>query len=68
MEKPDFNEMTRKELKAYVLENREDDEAIEILIRTFKSDGPSYPCPQTEEEFQEMQAMFLSKIKNRNAA
>ena len=33
MTKLDFNQMSRQELRAYVLAHRDDDEAIEALIR-----------------------------------
>lgn len=32
MKKPDFNNMTLQELRAYILSHREDDDAIEVLI------------------------------------
>lgn len=33
MTKPDFSKMTRQELRDYVLAHREDDDAIEALIK-----------------------------------
>ncbi|MHC5823539.1 MAG: DUF6887 family protein, partial [Nostoc sp.] len=33
MTKPDFSKMSRQELRAYILAHREDDEAIEALIK-----------------------------------
>jgi len=43
--KPNFAEMSTKELKAYVLTNREDIEALEILFnrRTPDSEAIIYP-------------------------
>ena len=43
MTKRDFSEMTRQELRAYVLANREDDDAIEALIRRGNDNSPTYP-------------------------
>lgn len=37
MIKPDFEKMTRAELKAYMLENRSDDEAFHAYIDLFTS-------------------------------
>jgi hypothetical protein len=37
MMKPDFSKMTRQELRAYILANREDDQAISALTSTRKS-------------------------------
>lgn len=47
MTKPDFSKMTRQELKAYVLSHREDDDAIEALIKRGNPNSPVYPFPQT---------------------
>ena len=61
--KPNYSEMTRKELRAYVIRNREDEEAIEYLIRTAKMDGKKYPLATTEEELQEQQEAINAKIR-----
>ncbi|MGC1310088.1 MAG: hypothetical protein WA885_22905 [Phormidesmis sp.] len=66
MTKPDFEKMTRKDLKAYVVRNLEDEEAIQFLIKTAKSSGPGYPYPKTEAEMKEQQAMLMEKIKQLN--
>ncbi|MEH1910789.1 DUF6887 family protein [Nostoc sp.] len=49
--KPNFAEMSTKELRAYVLANREDIEALEILFnrRTPDSEGIIYPSMFTED-------------------
>ena len=56
MKKPDFNPMTRQELRAYVLAHREDDAAIAALIKRANPNTPIYPCPQTDDNLQEMNA------------
>jgi hypothetical protein len=69
MTKPDFNQMSRQELRKYVLVNREDDDAIEALINRFDSDSPAYPCPKTDEEFREMEKNFRERLGlNRDSA
>ncbi|NES23564.1 MAG: hypothetical protein F6K41_32760 [Symploca sp. SIO3E6] len=62
MMKPDFSKMTRQELRAYILVNREDDEAIEALIRRGNPHSPIYPFPETEEDLREMEEILKSKL------
>ncbi len=49
--KPNFSQMSTKELRAYVLANREDIEALEILFsrRTPDSEAIIYPSMFTED-------------------
>jgi hypothetical protein len=47
--KPDFTLMTRKELRTYVLVNREDDEAISEIISRADPNAPSYSTTDPEE-------------------
>ncbi|MGF1522297.1 MAG: hypothetical protein ACFBSF_08270 [Leptolyngbyaceae cyanobacterium] len=65
MTKPDFNKMTRQELRAYVLAHREDDEAIETLIRRRNPNNPTYPFPQTDEDLKEMEIILKKKLSDR---
>ncbi len=47
---PDFSQMTYQELKAYILANREDDEALAYLILNHTDpNAPSYPATSMEE-------------------
>lgn len=48
--KPNFKEMSTKELKVYVLANRDDMEALDILVsrRTPDSEATIYPAMFTE--------------------
>jgi hypothetical protein len=62
MMKPDFNKMSRTELRAYILVNREDDDAIEALINRMNPNSPVYPYPQTEEDFKQMQELLRQKL------
>jgi hypothetical protein len=64
MMKPDFSRMTRQELRAYVLTHREDDEAIEALIKMGNPNSPTYPFPQTEEDLQEMEQILKRKLSS----
>ncbi len=69
MMKPDFNQMSRTELRAYILANREDDDAIEALIKRRDPNSPIYPYPQTEEDFKQMQEILRQRLlKDEGAA
>ena len=61
--KPDFKTMPRKELIAYVLAHRGDEEAIETLIdrRSPDSEATWYKFPETEEGLQQMAEIFRRK-------
>ena len=60
MTSPDFSKMTRQELRAYVLAHREDDAAIEALIKTGNPNSPTYPFPQTEYEDRRQPNLLMS--------
>ncbi|MGI2908987.1 DUF6887 family protein [Tolypothrix sp. VBCCA 56010] len=62
MTKPDFSRMTRQELRAYVLAHREEDDAIEALIKRGNPNSPKYPFPQTDEDFREMEQILKKKL------
>ncbi|MGA9378750.1 MAG: hypothetical protein WBV73_08275 [Phormidium sp.] len=49
--KPNFEKMSKAELKAYILAHRDDDEAIHALFsrRTPDSEATIYPCMFTDE-------------------
>ncbi len=50
---PNFEKMTRQELRAYILEHREDDEAFYIYAdRVTAEPGELYPAVQTIEDLQ----------------
>lgn len=65
MMKPDFSKMTRQELRAYALENREDNDVIEVLIKTANSNGEWYPYPQTDEDLEKMHEILKNYLKKR---
>ncbi len=62
MTKNDLSQMSRLDLRAYILEHRDDDEAIEALIRMGNSNSPVYPFPQTDEDLQFMQEILREKL------
>jgi hypothetical protein len=48
MRKSNFAAMTRKELRAYILEHREDEEAFQVYMDKVTGEpGEIYPAPQS---------------------
>ncbi|PZO44681.1 MAG: hypothetical protein DCF17_03890 [Shackletoniella antarctica] len=62
MTKPDFSQLSRQELRAYVLAHRDDDEAIEALIHRGNSNSAVYPFPQTENDLKVMEVILQEKL------
>ncbi|MCU0566389.1 MAG: hypothetical protein MUF49_07310 [Oculatellaceae cyanobacterium Prado106] len=67
MTKPDFNQMTRKELRTYILANREEDEAIEALIRRPNPNSRTYSFPLSAEDLKEIEAKIKRKQDDQGA-
>ncbi len=68
MTKPDFSRMTRQDLRAYILVHRDEDEAIEALIKRGDPNSPKYRFPQTDEDLREMEASLKRKLESRGEA
>ncbi|OUL30917.1 hypothetical protein BV375_13045 [Nostoc sp. 106C] len=68
MTKPDFSRMTRQDLRAYILVHRDDDEAIEAVIKRGDPNSPKYRFPQTDEDLREMEASLKRKLESRREA
>jgi hypothetical protein len=64
MTKPDFSKMTHHELRAYILAHRQDDEAIETLIKRANPNSPKYRFPQTDEDLREMEELLRQKLSS----
>ncbi len=62
MTKPNFNEMPRAELKAYVLAHRDDDEAWGIYLDRLPRGGKQYPAPLDDEGIRIMEEAFREKL------
>ena len=65
--KPDFSEMSRQELKAYILSHREDLEALDALYqrRTPDSEAVWFESPTTPEEMEQVSKQFEQALKDR---
>jgi hypothetical protein len=62
MMKPNFSQMTRQNLRAYVLAHRDDDDAIEALIKRRNPNSPKYRFPKTDEDLTEMEKILKKKL------
>ncbi|HEY9811019.1 MAG TPA: hypothetical protein V6D13_16960 [Halomicronema sp.] len=65
--KPNFDEMSREELKAYVLSHREDDEALRALCNRPSSNTEKivFSPPKTQQEEQEQFELFKQIIEKK---
>ncbi|MGJ3248296.1 MAG: DUF6887 family protein [Elainellaceae cyanobacterium] len=68
MTKPDFSQMSRKELRKYILAHRDDEDAIEALINRGNPTTPNYPFPQTDEDLKQMGDLLREKLNQQNSA
>jgi hypothetical protein len=64
--KPDFETMSKAELRAYYLAHRDDNEAFYTLVDRLKADNKDavrYPFPDTPELLKEMEENIRDRIK-----
>ncbi|MBN3896793.1 MAG: hypothetical protein HWQ41_16450 [Nostoc sp. NOS(2021)] len=68
MSKPDFTSLTRTELRQYILDHRDDEEALQIYVDRFQSaNNKIFPPPQTIddlENFPELHQQHLEQRRN----
>lgn len=63
MTKPDYQSMSRAELKQYVLDHRNDDEALDELMKRRNPNTLTYPANLTTEE---VRSIVEKKVKEIN--
>ncbi len=65
--KPNFEEMTKAELRGYVLQHRDDLNALEALFdrRNSESNAIVFHAPQSKEEEQQQFELFKRLINER---
>jgi hypothetical protein len=67
MSKPDFTTMPRAELRQYILDHREDDEALQTYLDRFTSEeAVIFPAPQSIddlENFPQLHQQNLEKLR-----
>ena len=61
--KPNFEAMTKAQLRAYVLEHKEDLEALRALMSHRDPQGIKYSFPNTEEGREQTKAAIKRKIE-----
>ncbi|GBO52208.1 hypothetical protein APA_5298 [Pseudanabaena sp. lw0831] len=66
MIKLDFNTMTKKELRAYVIGHPTDKDAFSIFVDRFtpKASSETFAMPQSATEFQEIDRLIKQKLEN----
>jgi hypothetical protein len=64
--KPDFKKMTQIELKAYVLEHRDDIEAARELFGRRSPNGYRYPAPRTQEDIAIQMDVMRRKLEGQS--
>jgi hypothetical protein len=63
--KPDFEAMTKAELRAYVLEHREDEEALRSLMSRRNPNAVQYNFPDTPEGRKQRENILRQKIEGK---
>ncbi|MBW4636012.1 MAG: hypothetical protein KME30_30255 [Iphinoe sp. HA4291-MV1] len=67
MTKPDFLTITRAELRQYILEHREDEQALQIYIDRFQNpNNRVFPAPETVddlENYPELHRQNLERLR-----
>ncbi|MCC5635540.1 hypothetical protein LC593_06695 [Nostoc sp. CHAB 5844] len=64
MSKPDFTTMLRAELRQYILDHREDDEAFQIYLDRFTSeDAVIFPAPQSIEDLENFPQLHQQNLE-----
>ena len=61
--KSDFERMSKAELRAYVLENKDDKEALRILMSRRDPNSIKYNFPNTEEGREQTKEVIKRKIE-----
>ncbi len=62
--KPNFERMTKAELRTYVLKHRDDLEALRSLMSRRDPKASRYSFPDTPEGLQQIQEVIKSKIQD----
>ncbi|MFB2878890.1 DUF6887 family protein [Floridanema aerugineum] len=63
---PDFDKMSKAELRAYVLAHRDDNEAFYKLVDRYEADSKDHvwhPCPNTPEDWEKVPKLIEEQIK-----
>lgn len=66
--KPDFVRMTTPQLRAYVLEHRADDEALQTYLDRRRAENPHSRVYKAEDDVSEAIAEYLEKRRQQEAS
>lgn len=64
--KPDFDKMSRAELRAYVVAHCDDQEAFYKLVDRFNAESTNrvwHPCPKTPEDWAKVPELIKEQIE-----
>ncbi|MEH1881024.1 DUF6887 family protein [Nostoc sp.] len=66
MSKPDLTSLTRSELRQYILENRDDEHALQIYVDRFQSpNNKVFPAPETLEDLENFPELYQQHLEQR---
>ncbi len=66
--KPDFAAMTSQQLRAYVLEHRSDEEALQAFLDKRRSESPTSRVYRSEDDVAEAIAEYLEHKRQQEAS
>jgi hypothetical protein len=66
--KPDFAMLTTPQLRAYVLEHRDDEEALQAYLNRRRSENPSSRLYKAEDDVSEAIAEYLKNSRQSEAS
>ncbi len=64
--KPDFDKMSKAELRSYALAHRHDSEAFYKLVDRLKADSKDqvwHPCPKAPEDWEKLPDLIQDQLK-----
>ena len=65
--KPDFSAMTTAEMRAYVLEHRDDQEALQVFLDKAHSDNPNPRTYGPNDNISEVISEYIEKKRQKGA-
>jgi hypothetical protein len=66
--KPDFAAMTSQQLRAYVLEHRDDEEALQVFLDRRRSENPNSRVYRAEDDVAAAIAEYLERKRQQEAS
>ena len=65
MMKPDFNAISKAELRAYVIAHPKDKEVFEIFVDRFTADAPSetFEIPKSQADMEAVESLIQQRVQ-----